>query len=605
MKKSSLLSLYVGMALFALGSTAMAAAAAADDDDDLPVLSDERPLFDDWGKMLPVYTQMYLEVEKEKPVATEYGGNLAYSKLIRYPQLTQIWAGYPFSIDANEERGHFFIQADQMATARNNKDFLNTHGFAKFGGQPTACMNCHSGWTPWFLKNTKKELGLKTDKEAWIAFNSAKYWTMIKTVPHLKGVDHQGLHGGTRMGLTCNDCHNPKDFTLRLTRPALINALIERGYKADAKQGVKASKQEMRTLVCAQCHVEYYFRGTGTKVKTFGESIKDNKDAKWANGTQKTYDEYDEWRNGNKSVVIEAAGTELVFPWSYWKKGEPFRIEMFDDYYNDPAVRAKFPFDWAHKITKAPMLKMQHPETEMYSSSVHAANNVACADCHMPKVKKEGMKVTQHNFKSPLMNTKDACTSCHRGKSASAMTKQVRDIQRTTAASMRRCEYAIVSLIKDIAFMRAELGKIALFQTDGKPDDAKISVALKDALELQRGASIRGDFIGAENSTGFHSPREANRILAQGIEMARLGQVKLAEVALQYGVRNFKASKLGFEDIQKLNPGSIHFKHDVAGRKTGDRYYKEADLNGAAPAELMKLDAATSEPFNYKVVDKK
>ena len=104
-------------------------------------LSDENPTFDEWGKNFPEHRDMYLKVETETPKYTDFGGNLAYSKLIRYPQLTVLWAGYPFSLDANEERGHFWIQVDQMDTARNNKDFLNAHGFAKFAGQPAACMN--------------------------------------------------------------------------------------------------------------------------------------------------------------------------------------------------------------------------------------------------------------------------------------------------------------------------------------------------------------------------------------------------------------------------------------------------------------------------------
>ena len=119
-------------------------------------LNDDNPTFDHWGKMYPEYLDMYLKVETEAPRATDFGGNLAYSKLIRYPQLTILWAGYPFSIDANEERGHFWIQVDQMDTARNNKDFLNAHGFKAFAGQPTACMNCHSGWSPWLYKNVAK-----------------------------------------------------------------------------------------------------------------------------------------------------------------------------------------------------------------------------------------------------------------------------------------------------------------------------------------------------------------------------------------------------------------------------------------------------------------
>ena len=70
-------------------------------------LSDDNPTFDEWGKNFPEYRDMYLKVETETPKYTDFGGNLAYSKLIRYPQLTVLWAGYPFSLDANEERRGF------------------------------------------------------------------------------------------------------------------------------------------------------------------------------------------------------------------------------------------------------------------------------------------------------------------------------------------------------------------------------------------------------------------------------------------------------------------------------------------------------------------
>ncbi len=74
---------------------------------DFSLLSDDDPNFEKWGKVFPEQLKMYLTVEKEEPKATEFGGNLAYSKLIRFPQLTILWAGYPFSLDFNEERGHF------------------------------------------------------------------------------------------------------------------------------------------------------------------------------------------------------------------------------------------------------------------------------------------------------------------------------------------------------------------------------------------------------------------------------------------------------------------------------------------------------------------
>src|SRR5262249_27014664 len=70
--------------------------------------------------------------------------------------------------------------------------------------------------------------------------------------------------------------HEPKTMAVRVTRPAFIA-----GIKAlKAKQGVAdydpnrdETRQEMRSFVCGQCHVEYYFKGPG-KIVTYP----------WANG---------------------------------------------------------------------------------------------------------------------------------------------------------------------------------------------------------------------------------------------------------------------------------------------------------------------------------
>lgn len=564
----------------------------------LVTLSDDNPTFDHWGQNFPDYLDMYTTVEKAPEFTTEFGGNLAYSKLIRYPQLTVLWAGYPFSIDANEERGHFWIQVDQMDTARNNKDFLNSHGFAAFAGQPTACMNCHSGWSPWLLENVAKG--------DWVAFNSTKYWTMIKNVPAVNGIvenspEHSGPHGGKRMGVTCADCHNPDDMSLRLSRQAAINSLVARGYEKDPVQGVKASREEMRSLVCAQCHVEYYFRPTGEKVTVMGESIQNDPTKKWYNGTQKTYDEYDSWRDGNSPIEVQADGITLVFPWADWKKGQPFRIEMFDEYYEKS--RDVFPADWTHKISGAPMLKIQHPETELYSGGVHAANGVSCADCHMPYIRKGAKKLSQHNVTSPLADINSACKTCH-VQSEDYLKNQIKDIQNSVAHDLRTAEYSIVSLITDIKNLRDELGKMPEYQSDGKADVKKINAVLKDVLELHRKSQMRADFVGAENSTGFHNPREASRMLLQAVDMARQGQTKLVEIAVANGITNFKTSNLGFEDMQKLNPGEIRYKVDVNGKKAGDRYYEHENVNGNPPAALIEYDK-NIKPYNHQVIDKK
>ena len=576
-------------------------------------MSDEDPRFDAWGKNFPEYVDMYTAVETEAPFETEFGGNHSYSKLIRYPQLTILWAGYPFSMDANEERGHFWIQVDQMDTARNNKDFLNTHGFAAFGGQPAACMNCHSGWTKWLENHAPGN----TPEEKWVAFNSAKYWTMIKQVPALGDIkenspEHSGPHGGKRMGPACADCHVPNTMELRVTRTAFIEAMANwRGYEKDATTGLKATRSEMRSMVCNQCHVEYYFRPTGSKIKTIGETIKDDTTKKWANGKQKDYDEFDSWRDGNKATEIEVNGQKLVFPWKQWPKGKPFRIEMLDEYYDEAETRSIFPQDWVHKITKAPMLKVQHPETELYSASVHAANGVTCADCHMPYVRKGSMKVTQHNVTSPLKDVNAACKSCHT-QSEEYLKTQISDIQKSVAFDLRSAEYATVSLIMDIKNMRERLGALPEFQTDGKADDKKISAELKEILELHRKGQMRGDFVGAENSTGFHAPREASRMLLQAVEMARQGQTKLMEVAMKYGFSDFKTSNLGFEDIQKFNPGEITYKVDLEdahqagkpGHKAGDRYYEHKNINDAPAADKIELDK-NNKPYNGNAIDPK
>ena len=48
---------------------------------------------------------------------------------------------------------------------------------------------------------------------------------------------------------------------------------------------------------------------------------------------------------------------------------------------------------------------------------------------------------------------------------------------------------------------------------------------LMPALELQRKAQWRLDFIAAENSMGFHAPQEAARVLGEAADYARQGQV--------------------------------------------------------------------------------
>jgi nitrite reductase (cytochrome c-552) len=68
----------------------------------------------------------------------------------------------------------------------------------------------------------------------------------------------------------CSNCHEAGTMRLIVTNPALQEAFERQG-----RDWTTFTRQEMRTVVCANCHVEYYFKGDG-KYLTFP----------WDNGTR-------------------------------------------------------------------------------------------------------------------------------------------------------------------------------------------------------------------------------------------------------------------------------------------------------------------------------
>ena len=423
----------------------------------LTKLSDEDVNPEEWGKSFPSQLEAYLRT-REDTAYTAYGGSLPYSKLIRYPQLTRLWGGYAFAFDFNEERGHYYTQVDQIETMRNNQAYLNAKGMVKFKGQPGACINCHSGWVPKLVR----EMG-------WLEMNKTPYLDIVAYLEQNVGA---GPHGA-ELGSACADCHHPSDMSLCVTRPAYINAMKIRGYEADEKSGIKGSRSEMRSHVCQQCHVEYYFK---------------------------------------------KGSNELTFPWSKWPKGAPFEIEMLEAYYDAlQEIPDAFQQDWVHSDTGAAMLKIQHPEAELFSSGIHARSGVSCADCHMPFKREGALKVSDHHIRSPLFDVEASCRTCH-SISKEAIQARVTLIQTKTTSSLREAERSILALIDDVAAARIEL--------QGRGDSV-VDAVLEEPRDFHRRASMRWDFVASENSTGFHSPQEANRILGQAIDYARRGQLLL------------------------------------------------------------------------------
>ena len=413
-----------------------------------------------WGRDFPNQYDSYrrtVDVQR-----TRHGGSEAFQKLDEHPVWRDIWAGYAFATDFREERGHAYMLTDQRQTER-----------VKQFKQPGACLHCHASVLEAYRAEGIAQGAPGGPEEPLLSANGQaqlrRGWESLNPRPYAE-VTAKVSHP-----VACVDCHDPGTMALRVTRPAALDAFaalaagegpvahlpsMERWRTGDRRApydpNALASRQEMRSLVCAQCHVEYHFAGPEKR---------------------------------------------LTYPW-----GDGLGVERILGTYD----RSGFA-DWTHAITGAPVLKAQHPEFEMWSQGVHAAMGVSCADCHMPYTRVGGMKVSSHHVRSPLLDVAASCQNCH-PQSAEQLMARVQRIQDTTQELLRRGETAVAALIADIAAARSA----------GATDEA-----LKEARAFQRRAQFMLDFVSAENSSGFHAPQEAARILAASVDLARQGQLAL------------------------------------------------------------------------------
>ncbi len=197
----------------------------------------------------------------------------------------------------------------------------------------------------------------------------------------------------------------------------------------------------------------------------------------------------------------------LTYPWF---KG--LRVDDMLAYYDEVGFK-----DWTHELTGADVLKAQHPEFEMWNQGIHARAGVACADCHMPFKRVGAFKISDHHVRSPLLNIQRACQPCHNIPEEELKARAV-GAQEYTFRLRNIAVDALVALIHDIQAARAQ----------GRTD-----ADLATARGMQRAAQFRIDFVEAENSMGFHAPREAQRILAEAMNLARQGQIAVRDPAYQ------------------------------------------------------------------------
>jgi nitrite reductase (cytochrome c-552) len=356
-----------------------------------------------WGKNFPRQYDGYKRtVDKAR---TRYGGSEAFSKVDSDPRLKTIWAGYAFSVDFNEDRGHAYMLEDQR----------NTRRVQQFK-QPGACLHCHASITDVYRKVGIEGGAPGTRTDPLTSENG--YKQLFAGFEKVCAMPYGEASKLAEHPVSCSDCHDPDSMQLRVTRPGFLNGVqrlaesddpvphlvsVDRWRKGDRKEpynpNVLATRQELRSMVCGQCHVEYYFSGEG-KLLTYP------------------------WHNGLK-------------------------MEQALAYYDKIGFK-----DWQHKITGAPVLKAQHPEFETWSQGIHARSGVACADCHMPYKREGAIKISDHHVRSPLLNISRACQPCHPQGEAELLGR-AEQIQERTASLMNRAMQAEVELIGDIEKARA------------------------------------------------------------------------------------------------------------------------------------------------------
>ena len=127
----------------------------------------------------------------------------------------------------------------------------------------------------------------------------------------------------------------------------------------------------------------------------------------------------------------------------------------------------------------------------------------------MPYERQGATKVSDHWVRSPLLNISRACQPCH-AIPEEELRFRAEAIQSRNSALLARAGSALLGMLDAIKEAKAS----------GATDRE-----ILPALELQRRAQWRLDFIAAENSMGFHAPQEAARVLAEAIDYSRQAEI--------------------------------------------------------------------------------
>lgn len=384
-----------------------------------------------WGKNFPLEYETYLKTS-DTLFYSKYNGSGTIDMLERHPEMVILWAGYGFSKDYTQGRGHYYAVKDIRESLRTGAPIG-----AKNSLMPNTCWTCKSPDVPRLMN----EMGIAE-------FYKGPWEELGDEIDDFIG---------------CADCHDAETMNLRISRPALIEAFERQGKDIN-----EASHQEMRSLVCAQCHVEYYF-------------------------------------NNEKEEGVPY----LTLPWD-----NGTTADAMEEYYDNMNFS-----DWTHQLSRAPMLKAQHPGYETYTTGIHAQRGVSCADCHMPFISEGGQKFTDHHIQSPLNNVANSCQVCHREETAELI-KNVYERQTMIIENRNKLEEILVH---------------AHVEAKAAWDYGAAEEQMQEILMDIRHAQWRWDYAAAAHGASFHSPVEIGRVVGQGLAIAQEARVKLARVLAALG----------------------------------------------------------------------
>ena len=415
-------------------------------------------------ELFPLQYDSYLKNEKMED--TQFAGSVKTSKFVenKEPLLPILFNGYGFATDYNEDRGHVYANEDIRAIARITDKSIGS------------CLTCKSTAVPHMIE----EMG----DAYWSGNFNKDIWPKAESMGHSP--------------IGCSDCHDPETMDLRITRPSFTKAMESKGVDMS-----NPTKNEMRSYVCGQCHVEYYFAA----------------------------------KNG-----------EVTFPWA-----NGFKPDEMYEYYETTAKENGFEKDWIQNVSGTPMLKSQHPEFETHMEGPHGKAGVSCADCHMPYERIDGKKkITSHWWTSPLKTMKQSCGTCHTNRDLDDLKDRVLGIQEANFEALHEAQG--VSTAAHYYVNKMIISGVA-------PEK------IKQAQEYVRKGQWFWDIVAAENSVGFHNPQgsmdslktsilESNKAIMIGTEELVKKGVNVDE--LKQEIEKAKSAVLEEKDTFKKKEKAIN-----------------------------------------------